>query len=411
MREGGGVAAMSDDLKTRTLRWLESLRVVDAPYGTYRMSVSTDATTFSSCFAVSLRQLFDDLATLSDGERGEWIAMIQDRQDAQTGLFVEPWWRREDYASSHHNWDYITWQLTTFCTSALGALGGRPRHAMRFLDDWRDVDRIHRWLDGLNWRDPWLLGNIVMFLGICLIEDSELSGTAASRRAAEAVLDWHDRHVDARTGLWGTDRGADFGSALFGAMHQFILYYYTKRPVKHPQRIVDKTLLMQQRDGLFCAMGGGGGCEDLDAVETLVNMFLRTDYRREAIRRTLRRTMEALLTLELPSGGFLWARRRRFSVLDWSAVFFDVVRHRSFRYWKLCVKMALLGQMRFNEPRLPTGWVKTAIPADESDIFATWFRVLALAQISLIIDDPRIARRDWRFLEHVGLGYFDRALT
>ncbi len=47
-------------------------------------------------------------------------------------------------------------------------------------------------------------------------------------------------------------------------------------------RIVDRTLLLQQEDGLFSPQGGG--CEDYDAIDTLVNMYKRVNYGRGDIK-------------------------------------------------------------------------------------------------------------------------------
>jgi len=77
------------------LNWLETMRLKDEPYGTYKMSNSTEATLFSSCFAVFVRELYNDLNNISHKKRGEWIELIQNCQDENTGLFIEPMLKNE----------------------------------------------------------------------------------------------------------------------------------------------------------------------------------------------------------------------------------------------------------------------------------------------------------------------------
>jgi hypothetical protein len=68
---------------------LEILRIKSAPYGRYRMRRSTDATIFTSYFAVFVRNLFGDLESLTGGERNQWIELISDCQEEKTGLFTD----------------------------------------------------------------------------------------------------------------------------------------------------------------------------------------------------------------------------------------------------------------------------------------------------------------------------------
>lgn len=81
--------ASPQELKNDVLNFLESLRAKDAPYGTYKMSKSTEATLFSSCFALFVRELYDDLESITQSQRQKWIDLISNAQDKKTGLFTE----------------------------------------------------------------------------------------------------------------------------------------------------------------------------------------------------------------------------------------------------------------------------------------------------------------------------------
>jgi hypothetical protein len=69
---------------------------------------------------------------------------------------------------------------------------------------------ITAWLDGLNWHDPWLESNKVMFLASFLIQSSCLED-------AHSIFDWLDARQDPVTGYWGTPQGAKLSNAMAGA--------------------------------------------------------------------------------------------------------------------------------------------------------------------------------------------------
>jgi len=403
-------------LRSEVLNWLDGLRVAGAQYGTYKMSASTEATLFSSCFAVFLRELYKDLNNISHTEREEWIELIQNCQDRETGLFVDPVLKQEGKFNENlgrdQGWGYTTWQSTTFCISALKTLNGSIKYPFNFLGEWKLPDKVTSWLNSLGWRRmTWCNGNLAMFLGICLITDYELNNDERAKEALDAFLDWHDNFQDQKTGFWGTDRGTPINIGLYGAIHQYLLYYYMNHPLKYKEKIIDNTLLIQKPDGLFSLTGAGGGCEDYDAVDTLINMYKRINYRREDIKNALEKVLVATINLQGEDGGFLWAKRHRFGIKDWSKIGFSILQHRNFGYWRYSCVEAAIGQfVAYNKPRLSQGWTKTGIPATESDIFATWLRSLNLALISQVLPENPYAEIDWKFLKSPGLGYFDKKI-
>ncbi len=119
-------------LRTEVLDGLESLREKDKAYGMYKMNKSTGATIFTSCSAVFIRNLFDDRKNLTDEERNQWIGLISGCQDDKTGLFTDPG-IYERKLTEEHDLNYVTWQSTTFCISALQALGAEIKYPLRFL--------------------------------------------------------------------------------------------------------------------------------------------------------------------------------------------------------------------------------------------------------------------------------------
>lgn len=393
----------AERLKERALNWLETMRL-PGTVGQYRLNRGADASVFSSCFAVFLRHLLGDLDTLDSAERQAWLSWLQEFQDPESGLFVDQQNAARAPDQDHDN-EHLNRQLTTFCLSAVHALGGRPRHPLRFLDAWKDPARIERWLDSLNWKNPWNCGNKAMFMGIFLAYDLEQTGDPGTRRALDAWFDWHDRHQRPASGFWGEGPRADYIDGMGGAYHQYTIYNYMQRPLGYPEQIVDRVLLLQQPDAMYSPYQGGATCYEMDAVDILVHSYRRHDYRRADIRAALRRMLPAVLETQNADGGFCWGRRRPFGPAGYLRLTTDLARHRSLFYWYLSWRAALVIQIR-RRPQLKTGWVPQPRDWHESSVFDTWFRCLTIAEISQVVDDTPYARLSWQYLTVPGLGWF-----
>ncbi|MFM7290847.1 MAG: hypothetical protein ACKO6B_06410, partial [Planctomycetia bacterium] len=71
----------TDRLRSRTLAFVESMRLPGGPCGRYRYSAGcSEPTLYSSTYAAMTRDLYDDLGTLSKADRDAWIAYLQSHQ-------------------------------------------------------------------------------------------------------------------------------------------------------------------------------------------------------------------------------------------------------------------------------------------------------------------------------------------
>jgi len=368
---------------------LESQRGWRPAYG---ISASAEHTTvLSSCFALFIYELIGELQQFSTTERSDWASFLQSFQAEKSGLFLDPLARRDEFTNRKHDWQYFTWQTTFFCLSALDALGAKPLHPLKFIQPYLGPAAITAWLDGLNWHDPWLESNKVMFLTSFLIQSSEME-------AAHSIFDWLDAHQDPHTGYWGTQHGASLLNAMAGAFHFYFLYLYLQRPFQHLEQIIDSTLSLQQPDGLYDPRGGGGACLDLDAVDILVKVSLLTDYHSADIKGSLRRTHQAILANQRLDGSFCEAMRLkvRKSSKRKIAEFFGIDR--------LLNRVQVPGR----EPTSFSGWEKMKYYLDEGDLWSSWFRLLTLDLISTFSgDQDPVVPPKIKFRSSPALGWHD----
>jgi hypothetical protein len=216
------------------------------------------------------------------------------------------------------------------------------------------------WLESLDWSDPWLESNRVMFALEIL-----LPGNPA---AHSRLLDWLGANVDPRTGFWGTDRGATLLRGMAGAYHFYGFLMAHGRPLPDPKTVVRNTLALQHEDGLFAPAGGGNSCLDMDGIDILClfEPALTVEWHK-AVRDALLLATDAILGLQQPDGGFPESSgedaRRRQTTLGAA----DPDR---------------LSQTWCGERRIRySSWVRMEYDATRSDLWSTLCRVLSLLRV------------------------------
>lgn len=376
--------------------WLETMKASPTEY---RMSEGAEATIFTSCFALFILDLFRETDNFTDEEKERWISHIQSCQDEKSGYFKPQTSLHKDQERSWH-------QLTCFCLSALGILDSEPRFPLRFLERWPTADEVRRYLSEQGCHEgKGGSGNKAMFLGIFLTYEYERTGEENYRSGIDAWFDSHDEHQNS-SGFWGNDRQSRYIHGLQNGFHQFVVYFYWNRPLQRLERIIDVALLTQDRDGFFAPTPGGNGCYDYDAIHTLVMAHRLSEYRRRDIEACLERAAAALRTNQNADGGFCQSSKPIATCLDivrHVPIFFSG-HHPYLWYYRLRKTFGCL--IRRNTSTL-TGWTRKGRRWTDSNLWDTWFRCLALAEIGTIIPfQPDMGLRNARFHKAIGLGHF-----
>lgn len=385
-----------------SITYIENMRVKDSTYGIYKISKDCIPTLLSSCFSALGRELIGDLSSLTSIETQSWVAFIQNHQNPLNGFFVEPELMLQGLST--HSSEYIIHQATYFSLHALDALGTDIKYRIKFVDQFWTKGQILSWLEKLDWSKPWLVSNEIMFLFTFLIYDYERFGNNLSLETVFDGLDWLDAKQDSTTGFWGTDEGASLFDSMAGAYHILLFYYYLKRPINYPKKIIDNTLILQKTDGLFSAFGGGGSCEDLDAIDILVNLRLHTNYKSNEIMTSLEKAKNALAETQNEDGGFRWVNRRSINLNYWV----DILNPKPILPMPR-FKMIKTGIRRTLKPIKETikysGWDQMEFPIYSSDLWSTWFRLLALAEIDCVKNNNSSNINKWNFRKLCGLGW------
>jgi hypothetical protein len=345
--------------------------------GRYRYSAdAARVTLYSSCYAALARSLLGTLGEMSAAECEEWAAYLHAHQDAD-GLYRDPVIFGQGWYTQDPLWCGRP-HLTCHVLPALVCLGARAEKELRWLDPWRDPDRLVRWLESRDWGAgiSWT-GNEIMNVGTLLQYARDYQEDTAAGRAVAVLLEWlSKRHINPGTGVWGTfDPGDPLGRshAVQAAYHWWALFFYDGVPIPSAERAIDTLLETQNELGGF---GWGvhhpqqpflsSACEDIDSLDPLARLTRVTPYRQAEVRAALVKGADWVLSNQAADGGFVFMREAAFE---------------------------------YGHAELRAG-------NGRGGMFPTWFRLLSLALLGRALPDHPLASMDWQFVNCPGMQFW-----
>jgi hypothetical protein len=286
------------------MHFVESCYVAGGGGFPYSLQPGNPPTLFGTCFAALVSHLVGAASGLRDRSRA--TDAIGSIPWDERGLLRNLDTRASDLMSpAIHSEEYLALQTTMFARAALRALGQPPSQPVPWIVDLVEGTGVRRWLDGQAWENPWLASNMDMFLGVFLLEWRQLdAANALAETSVHDYFDWHNAAQNHETGFWGAQ--TDPLNAMAGAYHIVLHYDYAGEPLRRIESMIDAVLRLPWRDGLFVHGGGGGSCEDLDAVDLLVRLSLASNHREQEVRCTLLRTARRIAGGVNADGGYGW---------------------------------------------------------------------------------------------------------
>ena len=348
-------------VRKRTLAYVESNHREDINMGAYSYKTGGPPILYASCYAVLTRDLYGDLADLSESQRQNWISYIQAYQK-DDGLFRDPvidtpladeidWW----------GWRHLTLHVLM----AMTALGGKVEKPFVFIKPFRKKGYMTTWLDTRNWKlDPASVSNEVQNYATVIQYARNFQHEDWCGDALKEMYDWLDKTQDPETGLWGNryDDPVLLSNGVQTGYHLWLLYFYDRRPIQYQERIIDSCLKTQNRFGGFGVPLNSSACEDIDSIDPLVRFSSMTDYRRADVLAALQEALPWILVNMNADGG--WVFRR----------------YEAFQYGHQTMKAT----------------------REESAMFPSWFRSLTLAYLAKVLEGSVMPNGHWRFLEGPG---------
>jgi len=342
--------------------FIESCRVDNE----FRYSSGEPASLLATCFAVLVSESSGSLQFWTENQRQGVANSIVSSQSAETGYFGEDLVDVSDLVWKNTcDRVYVVFQITYFALSALRALGVKKRYPLKFLEPFFDIQYARGWVAGGNWHDPWNMSNRAMFLIRFLMEEASLEVDGCESLARQLTLDLRETQ-DPRTGFWHGQHDCSDSHAAFAAYHFFPFMFHFGIAPHHVEKSIDTVLSIQNADGHYGPFCGGGGCEDLDAIDILVTHSILSSHRAKEVRESLLKSHRVIAALQNADGGFPNYTSARISK-------------------KAKLKRAVLGivSARHRKPLVSyySGWKKVGAEFGKSDLWGTWFRLHSLQLI------------------------------
>lgn len=325
---------------------------------------------YATTYAAMFHGLSEDLSN-GNVVNNKWSQFINSYQSSD-GLYRDL--MLENAIAEDEDW--WGWRhLSAHVVTALTCLGARTNYPFHFLEPMYDAEVCHDWITHLPWREkPDFVSNTVMNYGVLLQYNRDYWGHKGAAKALDVIYAYLDSIQDPESGLWGYDKsGGAWGlsRAVQTAYHLWNLYFYDQRPVHYIEPAIDHLLKTQNELGGFGVPLNSSACEDIDSIDPLCRFSLLTDYRRDDIHNALRRALRWVPLNQMEDGGFVF---RRFE---------------SFEY---------------GHPLMATG-------PDESNLFATWFRMLSIAYITEILDPEHTETPRWQWVQCPGYQFWHAPAT
>ena len=290
-------------------------------------------------------------------------------------------------------------QALTLTLSALAALGSLQEDPLEDLIQPMlsvDVRAVLDEVGALHGRPQ--SGNLAMCLAVVLIHARRFLGvdTAAG---LDTWVELHLAHMN-RFGFWGRDQGMTHLQFQNG-YHQYEMFEYLQVDNPKLSAAAQAVATLADSSGHFAPYPGGSSCYDYDAVFILTAGGSVPDA---GIRSLLEKTAGSILHQQSEDGGFCESRHvrprsianaQRFShqvVSAWNRPSLFVER----------LRYALTLQ-RPKHDEIHTHWSDDGRGWDESNLWDTYFRLLALARIDVALNGSRAL--PWGFLAYPGIGH------
>jgi acetyltransferase-like isoleucine patch superfamily enzyme len=256
-----------------------------------------------NCDAIEIAAMFGDVPLLQPRE--EWVRLLQESQDEQTGMPLDPWQANSPDAPLRALGDGNTAYQILSIGYALEALGTYFRKPIRVVQE-MPVDELQRLLAALPWKTrAWSAGAWVDAFGTALWMNRARFGLDGP---IAPLFDWLRAHNTPHTGLWGESTAEQGWLQPVNGFYRLTrgTYAHFGLPVPNVEAAVDTILAHVRLNGGFEAHNVNA-CNVLDVVHPLWLCLQQTDHRRAEALRLIERQVELIPTRWQAGAGFGFA--------------------------------------------------------------------------------------------------------
>jgi len=309
----------------------------------YRFSASqSKCDLYSSVYALMIYGLFNEIDNIPLKERDLWAKFILSHQD-EDGLFRDKL-LQTDLAESLPYWGWN--HLAPHVVIGLDYLKCKPIYDfIKILKKFK-TQTMSKWLESRNWSDSYsAVSNEIMNIGVLLQYSRDVFNNVTAGSLVEELKAWLlNNNLDSKTSLWYpyADRSIfNLHQAINTSYHIVPIYIFDNDiNCLNVEKILSYTLKNQNFLNGFGTSICSDACSDIDALYLLTILHTNNIILKKKIKKSIASFFNWVFTNMNEDGGFVFRR---------------------------------LSQFQYgNQPILSS-------KINESNMFATWFRVLSIA--------------------------------
>jgi len=332
-------------IKEDTLGFVNAMHIDDSIFN-YRYSPSCKTPNiYSSAYACMIFSMYGELDQLSPFEKQNWAQHFSSFQNEKDGLFY-------DLSIGNESYDNSDWwgarHLALHLINVFIALNARPQYPFYFLNEYKSAKFLKNWLDQQNWQGKFLqsdIDNKIMNIVGALQYQRDFWQDEKAGESISFIQSYLMDKINPLSGMWGyfnMYNKDELSRMVQFAYHLFPMYFYDSLDIGNKDKIIDLTLQTQNKYGGFGVKLNSSACEDIDSIDILIRFSKLTTYKKIEINLALKRAFIWVLSNQNEDGGYVFRR---------------------------------------NEPFL-YGHEQMYSGKNESALFPTWFRTLAIAYLA-----------------------------
>jgi len=294
-------------IEEKTLSFVHSMRFGETCQYRYSPSCS-QPTLYASVYACLIRGLYDNLDNLSEKQKMDWVAYFDSFQSPNDGLFRDP-------ATASPSFDLYDWwgsrHLLLHILPAYTLLGAKPKYPLSFLERYLTPAGVSQWLDSLDWNsEDNDIDNQIMNIGASMQYARDYLALDGARDCFKKLLSELGERIYPDTGMWSASSLSTpekLSRSVQFAYHLYPLFKYDNVCVKYSKKLVMKTLETQNALGGFGVPWNSSACEDMDSAWLLIRLCDEVGFSSEA-NFAIRRFVPWCLANLNDDGGFVFRR-------------------------------------------------------------------------------------------------------
>lgn len=324
------------DYQSRVLSYVEKCKLTNVDY--MFSASSQKSSIYSSTYACLI---YGMLKSFSEEDKTDWIQYFDSKQRSD-GLFEEPLYDDENYYNGRDGWGAR--HLVPHITIAYDRLGALPKYEFAYLNKFKNPDMMIQWLDTLDYRNIWSSSNAIMNYGVAMQYARDRMGMPFEK-SVEAMEEYLVHKLNKKYAMWfdGEIRNErEKYEMIRGAYHILPILYYDHIDIPDVKKAVEQLLESQNNWGGFDTYIASSACDDIDGLDPLLRLATLAKMDDERIDTAVEKAKVWILFNQNEDGGFVFERNTPFTYGN----------------------QQILSSV-----------------ADESNLFATWFRLVSLKLI------------------------------